>query len=113
MKNIILCSDGTGNKGGYGEDTNVYKMYKAVDIHHATRQFIFYEQGVGTDKSDNSKNKYWTALSGAFGFGFEDNIRHLYNFLARSYETGDGTGGEAAVLRRRRRGSGGGTEGRE
>ena len=88
MKNIVLCSDGTGNKGGYGEDTNVYKTYKAVNVFNVD-QYTFYDQGVGTDKSDTSKNKYWTALSGAFGFGFRDNVLHLYHFLARSYDPGD------------------------
>ena len=90
MKNIVLCSDGTGNKGGYGADSNVYKTYKAVDINTpGVDQYTFYDQGVGTDKSDTSKNKYRTALSGAFGFGFGDNVLHLYHFLARSYDTGD------------------------
>jgi len=87
-KNIVLCSDGTGNKGGYGEDTNVYKTYKAVNVFNVD-QYTFYDQGVGTDKSDTSKNKYRTALSGAFGFGFRDNVLHLYHFLARSYIPGD------------------------
>ena len=32
-KNIILCSDGTGNKGGQGADTNVFKLYNSVKIH--------------------------------------------------------------------------------
>ena len=30
-KNIVVCADGTGNKGGYSPDSNVYKVYKAVD----------------------------------------------------------------------------------
>ena len=96
MKNIVLCSDGTGNKGGYGNDTNVYKTYKAVNIHDAIdaeggrlAQVSFYDQGVGTDKSNTSKNKYRRAIAGAFGFGFEDNVKHLYHFLARCYEPGD------------------------
>ncbi|WP_446810948.1 DUF2235 domain-containing protein [Methylomonas sp. 2BW1-5-20] len=89
-KNIVLCSDGTGNKGGYGSDSNVYKTYKAVDVtSNRAHQYTFYDQGVGTDKSDTSKNKYWTAMSGAFGFGFRDNLLHLYHFLARSYKPGD------------------------
>ncbi|MBI1985889.1 MAG: DUF2235 domain-containing protein, partial [Rhodospirillales bacterium] len=33
-RNIILCSDGTGNKGGYGADTNVFKIFNVVDIHN-------------------------------------------------------------------------------
>ncbi len=90
MKNIVLCSDGTGNQGGYGKDSNVYKTYKAVDNNNPDIfQYTFYDQGVGTNKSDNSKNKYMTALSGAFGFGFSKNVLDLYHFLARSYDTGD------------------------
>jgi len=91
-KNIVLCSDGTGNKGGYGNDSNVYKLYKAIDIHNAkTQQISFYDNGVGTkeDGSAVKSNKFWVALSGAFGFGFEDNVRDLYEFLSRHYEVGD------------------------
>lgn len=89
-KNIVLCSDGTGNKGGYGEDSNVYKTYKAVDVTSKNaHQYTFYDQGVGTDKSDTNKNKYITALSGAFGFGFQQNVLHLYHSLARCYKPGD------------------------
>ena len=29
-RNIVLFSDGTGNKGGTGADTNVFKLYHAV-----------------------------------------------------------------------------------
>lgn len=89
MKNIVICADGTGNSGGYGADTNVYKIYKAVDIHNSKNQITFYDQGVGTEKSDTSKNKYITALAAAFGFGFKKNVRDLYKFLVRSYSAGD------------------------
>ena len=88
MKNIVLCSDGTGNKGGYGEDSNVFKTYKATKVFDCD-QYSFYDQGVGTDKSDNTKNKYWVAVSGAFGFGFRANVLHLYHFLIRTYNPGD------------------------
>lgn len=83
-KNIILCSDGTGNKGGYGADTNVFKLYNAVDIHNAKTQITFYDDGVGT-----STNKYIRAVTGAFGLGFGRNIRDFYAFLARNYDPGD------------------------
>ncbi len=84
-KNIILCSDGTGNKGGHGAATNVYKLYNAVDLHDRNNpQITFYDDGVGTNK-----NKYIRALTGAFGFGFEANVVDLYEFLARNYDPGD------------------------
>lgn len=90
-KNIVLCSDGTGNSGGYGSDSNVYKTYKAVNnnMSNGIEQYTFYDQGVGTSKSETSKNKYTIALSGAFGFGFRNNVLHLYHALARCYEPGD------------------------
>ena len=84
-KNIILCSDGTGNKGGHGADTNVFRLFNAIGIHDVSPpQITFYDDGVGT-----SKNKYLRAISGAFGFGFEDNVVDLYEFLSRNYKSKD------------------------
>jgi len=92
-KNIILCADGTGNKGGVTPDSNVYKIYKAINKHAKgitsdgfkfDEQILFYDNGVGTEK-----NKYHRALGGGLGFGFEDNVCDLYKFLARNYEPGD------------------------
>lgn len=84
-KNIILCADGTGNKGGYTPDSNVYKIYNSIDIHKAGyEQIVFYDNGVGT-----TKNKYLRAASGAFGFGFGHNVRDSYEFLAKNYDPGD------------------------
>lgn len=92
-KNIIVCADGTGNAGGYTPDSNVYRIYKAVDKRftgdttdnfHCREQIVFYDNGVGTQK-----NRYIRALSGGLGFGFERNVCDLYTFLARNYEPGD------------------------
>lgn len=92
-KNIILCADGTGNKGGVTPDSNVYKIYKSIDKYfkgkivnniELDKQIVFYDNGVGTHK-----NKYIRAFFAAFGFGFEDNVCDLYKFLARHYEPGD------------------------
>ena len=83
MKNIVLCSDGTGNKGGSTPDSNVYRIYNALDNTTAS-QVSFYDNGVGT-----STNKYWRALTGAFGIGFNKNVMDLYEFLVRNYEPDD------------------------
>ena len=92
-KNIIVCADGTGNKGGSSPDSNVYKVYKTVSKNYSgtckddvdiKEQIIFYDNGVGT-----SKNKYWRAISGGFGLGFKHNVCDLYRYLARNYVAGD------------------------
>ena len=52
-RNIVLCSDGTGNQGGTTPDSNVFKIYNAVKINsqkNETEQITFYDNGVGTSK---------------------------------------------------------------
>jgi len=84
-KNIVLCADGTGNKGGYTPDSNVFKIYEAIDLYDdEVEQIAFYDNGVGTQTV-----KYIRALSGALGFGFEANVCDLYEYLARHYDPGD------------------------
>ncbi len=93
-KNIVLCSDGTGNAGGKGRGTNVWRVFLAVDRHghqqvdeHGKReceQLAFYDDGVGTATTR------WAALAGkAFGVGLSRNVRELYTTLVRTYESGD------------------------
>lgn len=92
-RNIVICADGTGNKGGYSPDSNVYTVYKSVankfsgtckDGVDVDKQLIFYDNGVGT-----STNKYWRAITGGVGLGFKKNICDAYKFLARNYRDGD------------------------
>lgn len=83
-KNIILCSDGTGNQAIKDRGTNVFKLYEAIDRHHSTPQLAFYDNGVGTESF-----KLFKILGGAFGFGLSRNVRELYTHLVRCYEPGD------------------------
>lgn len=89
-KNIILCSDGTGNRGGKLLGTNVWRLFKAVDLHGhesdptKSAQITFYDDGVGTEDF-----KLFKLLGGAFGWGLSRNIRQLYAFLVKNYEPGD------------------------
>lgn len=84
-KNIILCADGTGNKGGSTPDSNVYKIFNAIDLHNTDiKQIAFYDNGVGTQT-----NKFVRGLSSAFGFGFQTNVCDLYEYLARNYNPDD------------------------
>ena len=84
-KNIILCSDGTGNSGGKGHGTNVWRLYKAIDLHHSPAQVSIHDDGVGTRDFVLFK-----MLGGAFGWGLKRNVKHLYKFLVVQYERGQG-----------------------
>ncbi len=85
VKNIILCADGTGNAGGYTPDSNVYKIYNAIDVHVPdVEQVVFYDNGVGT-----ATNKYLRALSAAMGIGFAQNVRDMFEFLVKNYQPED------------------------
>jgi len=89
-KRIVLCADGTGNSGGKGYPTNVWRLFNAVDLHchegepKNRKQIAFYDDGVGTEDF-----KLFKLIGGAFGYGLSRNIRELYETLARNYEAGD------------------------
>lgn len=84
-KNIVICSDGTGNSGGKRRGTNVWRVFNAVDRHHGDcEQLTFYDDGVGTHNVRPLR-----LLGGAFGWGLSRNIREAYEFLALNYEVGD------------------------
>jgi len=91
-KNIVLCSDGTGNSGGKGHGTNVWRLFNAIDQAVPAGgdegaeplQIAFYDDGVGTQKF-----KLLKLFGGAFGFGLSRNIRELYTFLVNNYQPGD------------------------
>lgn len=83
-KNIVICSDGTGNTAIKQRGTNVFKLYEAIDLNHKKNQIAFYDDGVGTQNFKLAK-----ILGGAFGYGLSRNVRQLYADLARFYEPGD------------------------
>jgi uncharacterized protein (DUF2235 family) len=89
-KNIILCSDGTGNADIKGRGTNVFKLFEAVDLNeHRTRpeldaQVAYYDDGVGTGGLTVLR-----AMGGAAGYGLKRNVKDLYRALSRVYDPGD------------------------
>ncbi len=89
-KNIVVCSDGTGNSGILNRGTNVFKIFEALDLNshqtnpQAVRQVAIYDDGVGSQDFLPLK-----LLGGAFGWGLSKNIRRLYLEIARVYEPGD------------------------
>ena len=89
-KNIIICSDGTGNTAIKDRGTNVFKLFEAIDLNghrinpYLDPQVAFYDDGVGTETFLPLK-----LLGGAFGFGLAKNVRNLYMDLVRVYDPGD------------------------
>ena len=43
-KNIVVFSDGTGQEGGKGNNTNVYKLFNMVED-RIENQITFYDRG--------------------------------------------------------------------
>ena len=79
-KNIVILADGTGQDGGKGHDSNVYKLYRMLED-RTEDQVVYYDQGVGTDRRIVSGN--------AFGVGFTENIVQCYRFIFENYNAGD------------------------
>lgn len=79
-KNIIVFSDGTGQEGGEGPDTNIYKLFKMLE-NRTERQVAFYDRGLGTG---------WRKITGNIGgMGISDNILECYHFIFENYQAGD------------------------
>ena len=80
-KNIVIFSDGTGQEGGVGNNTNVYKLFNMV-LDRSREQVAFYDQGLGTG---------WRKVTGNIGGGgISKNILECYKFIFEQYEAGDG-----------------------
>jgi uncharacterized protein (DUF2235 family) len=79
-KNIVVFSDGTGQKGGVGSNTNVYKLFNMVED-RTDRQIAFYDPGLGTD---------WRRITGLIaGQGFSKNILDCYRFIFENFQADD------------------------
>lgn len=89
-KNIIVCSDGTGNSAIKGRGTNVFKLFEAIDLNghrhdpNLDPQIAFYDDGVGTEKF-----KVLKIFAGATGWGLGRNVRQLYKEIVRIHDPGD------------------------
>jgi len=79
-KNIVVFSDGTGQEGGKGHNSNVYKLFNMVE-NRTGKQVIFYDRGLGTG---------WRKLPGQVtGMGISRNIKECYRFIFDEYRAGD------------------------
>lgn len=79
-KNIVVLSDGTGQEGGEGNNSNVYKMFQMIED-RTNAQIAFYDPGLGTG---------WRKFSGnAMGAGISQNVLDCYGFISDNYKWGD------------------------
>jgi uncharacterized protein (DUF2235 family) len=79
-KNIVVFSDGTGQEGGKGFNTNVYKLYNMIED-RTENQISFYDRGLGTG---------WRKITGNIsGMGISQNIYECYQFIFDNYIAGD------------------------
>lgn len=79
-KNIVVFSDGTGQEGGKGTNTNVYKSFNMV-LDRSPEQVAFYDRGLGTG---------WRKFTGNLaGRGISQNICECYQFIFENYVAGD------------------------
>lgn len=109
-KNIVICSDGTGNWAGDAHPSNIYELCKLLDVDNDKVQIACYDPGVGTNVDKNAiahlrrsqKNLKifddppsmmppWvrTYLGLAGGYGLEENLKQLYGYLVEKYAEGD------------------------
>ena len=79
-KRILFCSDGTWDNSG--KNSNVYKIYKAMQV--SADQIPFYDDGVGSDGTPLDR-----LLGGAFGTGLFQKVKDAYAKIAHVYEKGD------------------------
>ncbi|UTD25545.1 DUF2235 domain-containing protein [Bradyrhizobium sp. WD16] len=100
-RNIVVFSDGTGQRGGVFFDetrTNIYKLYRAARSAPDTaippdRQLAFYDPGLGTQPEGGSFTGPWRMvynyLSQATGLGLTHNIIDCYAAIIRLWRPGD------------------------
>jgi len=103
MKNIIIYSDGTGQRGGLMFDerrSNVYKLYRATRCGpdssvNPAEQLAFYDPGLGTLPPGNGLLvmrawRWFYNLAGrATGLGLTGNIIDCYAAIVRMWSPGD------------------------
>src|SRR6266700_3110678 len=100
--NIVIFSDGTGQRGGVYFDearTNIYKLYRAARSGPDSnvppeRQLAFYDPGLGTQpESGDSLVRAWRAfyslVSQATGLGITHNIIDCYTAIIQLWRPGD------------------------
>lgn len=106
-KNIVICSDGTGNTFD-GRVSNVTRLVRRLRVDDRETQVVVYDQGVGTAGARTRlvrriegcpaliclpAHARWNVVARllglGFGYGLRRNVREMYCELARLYHPGD------------------------
>ena len=84
MKKIVVLSDGTGNSREKRNKTNVWHIWKALDLaeEEGIQTVARYDDGVGS-----STFKLGATLAGAIGYGLKRNVLSLYKFFLQYLRT--------------------------
>jgi uncharacterized protein (DUF2235 family) len=101
-KNIVIFSDGTGQRGGLlfeERRSNIYKLYRAArcgpdSTIDPAEQLAFYDAGIGTVPGGITGigrvgRRLYNILGQATGLGLTANIVDCYAFLIRHWQPGD------------------------
>jgi uncharacterized protein (DUF2235 family) len=111
-KNIVICSDGTGQLAGDAHPSNVVELCKLLyfdksDSNNPKTQVGCYDAGVGTITNQKAiaelkdynltmfvdEEKYFRRIirnfSGlAIGYGLKENVMQIYEYLTKNYDDG-------------------------
>ena len=100
-RNIVIFSDGTGQRGGVYFDearTNIYKLYRAARCGPDSsippdRQLAFYDPGLGTRSTGSVLTSLgrtiYNYVSQATGLGITHNIIDCYTAIIQLWHPGD------------------------
>jgi uncharacterized protein (DUF2235 family) len=101
-RNIVIFSDGTGQRGGVYFDearTNIYKLYRAARSGPDSnvppeRQLAFYDPGLGTQPESGGSllwtwRAFYNLVSQATGLGITHNIIDCYTAIIQLWRPGD------------------------
>lgn len=92
-RNIVICFDGTGNEYQASGQTNVLKLYRALDRRDPEQQVALYLPGVGTMAAPGSQTWITRNLSRlfglAFGYGVFRSVMDAYAFVMKFYRGPD------------------------
>lgn len=101
-RNIVIFSDGTGQRGGVLFDerrSNIYKLYRATRCGpdcsvDPKEQYAFYDPGIGTSAGargllGSAWDLIYNVICSATGLGLTGNIIDCYAALVRNWRPGD------------------------